>query len=233
MIINWVYKHSSGGSYHNSMNYFIRILQTLRIRKILWWISWILVSMSLTYLELVHLNWSTFTNTTIFRETETESGVNGIRCRQHESPRKRFLISNVNATPWRRRQQQHQFVTRFGQISPLRKTFKNLRQTFEVLFCVWQNFKPTLAIYINFGQIWAVVSSQISTNNLAIWSHCFFHLMTGWLSILKSNKDEFKVSLSRRGLFAVEFAFANFFVKKSVGVYSLKISLSKAPFRPV
>ena len=44
-------------------------------------------------------------------------------------------------------------VTRFGEISPLGQTFKNLRQTFEGLFCVWQNFKPSLAVFINFGQI--------------------------------------------------------------------------------
>jgi len=30
-------------------------------------------------------------------------------------------------------------VTRFGEISPLGQTFKNVRQTFEGLFIVWQN----------------------------------------------------------------------------------------------
>ena len=40
------------------------------------------------------------------------------------------------------------------------------------LFSVRQNFKPTLAIFIHFGQIWAAVNSQIMKNNLAIWSHC-------------------------------------------------------------
>ena len=59
----------------------------------------------------------------------------------------------------------------FGEISPLGQTFKNLRQIFESVFCVWRNFKPTLAIFINLGQIWAAVSSQIMKNNLAIWSH--------------------------------------------------------------
>ena len=34
-------------------------------------------------------------------------------------------------------------VTRFGEISPLGDTFQNLRQTFEGLFFVWQNFEPT------------------------------------------------------------------------------------------
>ena len=114
----------------------------------------------------------------------------------------------------------------------LDKLWKILRKLLRVYF-VFGKILNLLWHFLNFGQIWAVVSSQISTNNLAIWSHCFFRLMTGWLSIFKSNKDEFKVSLSRRGLFPVEFAFANFFVKKSVGVFSLKISLSKAPFRPV
>ena len=41
-------------------------------------------------------------------------------------------------------------VTRFGEISPLGQTFKNLRQTFEGLFCVWQNFKPTNGKFYNF-----------------------------------------------------------------------------------
>ena len=31
--------------------------------------------------------------------------------------------------------------------------FQNLRQTFDCLFCFWQNFKPTLAIFTNFGQV--------------------------------------------------------------------------------
>ena len=50
--------------------------------------------------------------------------------------------------------------------------FKNLRQTVEGLFFVWQNFKHTLAILMNFGQIWAIVSSQIMKSILPIWSHC-------------------------------------------------------------
>ena len=54
----------------------------------------------------------------------------------------------------------------------LGKTFKNIVQTFESLFFVWQNFELTFANFINFGQIWVVVSSQIIKNNLAIWSHC-------------------------------------------------------------
>ena len=37
--------------------------------------------------------------------------------------------------------------------------------------CVWPNLKPTLAIFINFGQFFAIVSGQIKENNLAIWSH--------------------------------------------------------------
>ena len=44
-------------------------------------------------------------------------------------------------------------MTRLDEISPLVQTVKNLRQTFEGFFCVWQNFKPTLAIFINFVQI--------------------------------------------------------------------------------
>ena len=32
--------------------------------------------------------------------------------------------------------------------------------------------QPTLAIFINFGQIPVVVSSQIMKNNIAVWSHC-------------------------------------------------------------
>ena len=44
-------------------------------------------------------------------------------------------------------------VTRFGEILALGQTFKNLRQTFEGLFCVWQNVRPTLEIFINFWQI--------------------------------------------------------------------------------
>ena len=44
-------------------------------------------------------------------------------------------------------------VTRFGKISPLGQTFKKFERTFQGLFFVWQNFKPTLAMYFNFGQI--------------------------------------------------------------------------------
>ena len=38
-------------------------------------------------------------------------------------------------------------VTRFGEISPLGQNFKKIRQNFEGLFFVWQNFVPTLAIF--------------------------------------------------------------------------------------
>ena len=31
--------------------------------------------------------------------------------------------------------------------------FKKIGQNFQGLYCVWQNFKPTIAIFINFGQI--------------------------------------------------------------------------------
>ena len=64
-------------------------------------------------------------------------------------------------------------VTRFGEILTLGQTLKNLRQTFKGLFCVWQNFKHTLIILMNFGQIGAILSRQIMQNNLEIWSHCF------------------------------------------------------------
>ena len=37
-------------------------------------------------------------------------------------------------------------VTRFGEISPIRRDFRSLWQTFECLICVWQNFEPTLAL---------------------------------------------------------------------------------------
>ena len=69
-------------------------------------------------------------------------------------------------------------VTRFGIILSLWQSFKNLSQTFkklwqpfEGLFCVWQNFKPTFAIFIKFGQTRAIVSSQERKNYLDIWSH--------------------------------------------------------------
>ena len=63
-------------------------------------------------------------------------------------------------------------VTRLGKILPLGQTFKNICQTFEGLYSVWQNFEPTFAkMVLTFGQIWAIVSSQIIKNNLAKWSH--------------------------------------------------------------
>ena len=63
-------------------------------------------------------------------------------------------------------------VTRLGKILPLGQTFKNLWQTFEGLYSVWKNFEPTFAkMVLTFGQIWAIVSSQIIKNNLAKWSH--------------------------------------------------------------
>ena len=46
-------------------------------------------------------------------------------------------------------------VTRFGEILLLGQTFKNLLQTFEGLFSVWQNFEPTLA---TFDQFWGNLS---------------------------------------------------------------------------
>ena len=45
-------------------------------------------------------------------------------------------------------------VTRLGKILPLGQTFKNLWQTFEGLYSVWQNFEPTFAkMVLTFGQI--------------------------------------------------------------------------------
>ena len=38
-------------------------------------------------------------------------------------------------------------VTRFGEISPLGQTFKNLRQNIVGLYFVLQNFEPILAIF--------------------------------------------------------------------------------------
>ena len=53
-------------------------------------------------------------------------------------------------------------VTRFGKISPLGRTFKNLGQTFEGICSGWQNFE----------QFWTIPNSQIMKNILVIWSHC-------------------------------------------------------------
>ena len=43
-------------------------------------------------------------------------------------------------------------VTRFGEISQLGQTFNNLRQHFEGLFLVLQNFEPTLAIFYKYWE---------------------------------------------------------------------------------
>ena len=51
-------------------------------------------------------------------------------------------------------------VTRFR---PLEQLLKILGQIFDGLFSVWQNFEPTLANFILFGQIRTVVSRQIKT----------------------------------------------------------------------
>ena len=44
-------------------------------------------------------------------------------------------------------------VTRFGEISPIRRDFRSLWQTFECLICVWHNFEPTLALKICYWDI--------------------------------------------------------------------------------
>ena len=71
----------------------------------------------------------------------------------NESRLTSFLI-NIGALP--------SSVTRFGKISPLGRTFKNLGQTFEGICSGWQNFE----------QFWTIPNSQIMKNILVIWSHC-------------------------------------------------------------
>ena len=58
-------------------------------------------------------------------------------------------------------------------LAPLWKYFKSPGHFCKGLFCVWPNSEPTLAILYDIGSIFSSVNSQVWTNNLAIWSHCY------------------------------------------------------------
>ena len=58
-------------------------------------------------------------------------------------------------------------VTIFGEISPLWHNFKSLEQIFEGLFCIWQDFYPTLAKSHALGQVFIAADGQI----LKLFSH--------------------------------------------------------------
>ena len=52
-------------------------------------------------------------------------------------------------------------VTRFGEMSPLWQNAKIIRQLFEGLISIWQNFELTMEIQCAFGPKYIVVNGQI------------------------------------------------------------------------
>ena len=70
-----------------------------------------------------------------------------------------FILTALAVIKWRYKDSfMWSSVTRLGEIAPLGQTFKNLRQTFDLVFLVFgKNFNP-LGQKMNFGQIQTVVS---------------------------------------------------------------------------
>ena len=63
-------------------------------------------------------------------------------------------------------------VTRFGEISPIRKSLEIFGNIFKVYLIFDKVVNPLWDYLDAFGQNFNVVNGQILKNNLAIWSHC-------------------------------------------------------------